>query len=91
MFSENRSFTFPNASGTIALTSDFANASVNYATSAGSASTASSASTAGYATSAGSAGTVTDSSHKHGAVTRIFVQQNPPTGTVSTNDLWIDT
>ena len=89
--SASRTYTFPNASGTVALTSDFASASVSYATSAGSASTASSASTAGYATSAGSAGTVTDSSHKHGAVTRIFVQAGTPTGTVSTNDLWIDT
>lgn len=35
--------------------------------------------------------TVTDSSHAHGAVTRIFVQSTTPTGTVSTNDLWIDT
>ena len=88
--SANRTITFPNATGTVALTSDFANASVNYATSAGSAGSATSANTATYANSAGSASTVTDSSHKHGAVTRIFVQAGTPSG-ASTNDLWIDT
>ena len=53
--SASRTYTFPNASGTVALTSDFATASVNYATSAGSAGTASSAATATYASTAGSA------------------------------------
>jgi len=86
----NRTITFPNTTGTVALTSDFSNASVNYATSAGSAGSATSANTATYATSAGSAGTVSDNSHKHGAVTRIFVQASTPSG-ASTNDLWIDT
>lgn len=85
--SSNRTYTFPNASGTVALTSDFASASVNYASSAGSAGSATSANTATYATSAG---TVPDNSHKHGAVTRIFVQASTPSG-ASTNDLWIDT
>lgn len=89
--SSSRTYTFPNTSGTVALTSSDITgnaATATYATSAGSAGSATTASTAGYATSAGS---VPDNSHKHGAVTRIFVQQNPPTGTVSTNDLWIDT
>ena len=48
----NRTITFPNATGTVALTSDFSSASVNYASTAGS---ASSASTATYASTAGSA------------------------------------
>lgn len=54
--SANRTVTFPNATGTVALTSDFSGASVNYATSAGS------AATAGYASTAGNADTV-DSLH----------------------------
>lgn len=87
--SASRTYTFPNTSGTVALTSSNITGNADtatYATSAGTAGSASTASTAGYATSAGS---VPDNSHKHGAVTRIFVQSNTPSG-ASTNDLWID-
>ena len=49
------------------------------------------------AASIGTGGTVSmsvevnDSSHAHGAVTKIFVQSSQPSSGVSTNDLWIDT
>lgn len=98
----NQTITFPNATGTVALTSSSITgnaATATTATSAGKWSTARTITLAGGATGSvsidGSANvtltaTVANSSHAHGAVTRIFVQAGTPSG-ASTNDLWIDT
>jgi hypothetical protein len=82
--SASRTYTFPNASGTVALTSDFSTASVNYATSAGSAGSATSATSAGYATSAGNADTV-DNYHA-ASFWKIHVSASAPSDTTA---LWI--
>ena len=76
--SASRTYTFPNASGTVALTSDFATASVNYATSAGSAGSATTA------TNAGNADTV-DGYHA-ASFWKIHVSGSAPS---DTSALWI--
>ena len=95
----NRTITFPNETGTVALTSSSITGNAATATKLATARTiditgditATAVAFDGSADIAISA-SVDDSSHKHGAVTRIFVQQDEPgpTSGRQTNDLWVD-
>jgi hypothetical protein len=83
----DRTITFPNATGTVALTSSDITgnaATATYATSAGSAGSATSATSAGYATSAGNADTV--DGYEAASFWKIHVSSSAPS---DTSALWI--